>query len=161
MTERQFPDLWVDPDDDPRDGGRPRGEKAVLAEYLEHFDNIVDEVLRPGRRAARSAACRRPPMSRCSDSSATSASVEARLVRRFIEGHGGWHAVASHPRTVTSTSTARSQRRHRRGGLEDVWRGRGGGPCPRGVDRYDGLGILVGPEGRVRPLKPPRMSSST
>src|SRR6185436_15139988 len=36
--ERQFPDMWVDPDDDPRDtGSTPRGEKAVLAEYLDHF----------------------------------------------------------------------------------------------------------------------------
>jgi len=42
MTEqqpvRQFPGMWVDPADDPRDTGTtPRGEKAVLADYLDHF----------------------------------------------------------------------------------------------------------------------------
>ncbi len=37
--ERQFPDMWVDPDDDPRDtGGEPlRGERAVVLDYLRHY----------------------------------------------------------------------------------------------------------------------------
>lgn len=38
MSERQFPDLWVDPDDDPRDTGSSlRGERATLVEYLDHY----------------------------------------------------------------------------------------------------------------------------
>ncbi|CAN5517529.1 DinB family protein [soil metagenome] len=39
MPERQFPDLWVDPADDPRDSGGPplRGERAVVLDYLRHF----------------------------------------------------------------------------------------------------------------------------
>lgn len=38
MTERRFPDMWVDPEDDPRDtGASPVGERAVLLEYLRHY----------------------------------------------------------------------------------------------------------------------------
>jgi uncharacterized damage-inducible protein DinB len=38
MTERKYPDMWVDPEDDPRETGTtPRGEKAVLAQYLDHY----------------------------------------------------------------------------------------------------------------------------
>jgi uncharacterized damage-inducible protein DinB len=38
MSERRFPDMWVDPEDDPRrtdDGAR--GERATLLEYLQHY----------------------------------------------------------------------------------------------------------------------------
>ena len=38
MTERQFPDMWVDPDDDPREtASNPVGERAVLVDYLRHY----------------------------------------------------------------------------------------------------------------------------
>jgi uncharacterized damage-inducible protein DinB len=41
MTEpaaRQFPDMWVDPEDDPREAIEVgAGEKAVLAEYLDRY----------------------------------------------------------------------------------------------------------------------------
>ncbi|MGD9961043.1 DinB family protein [Nocardioides sp.] len=38
MTERSFPDMWVDPDDDPRDTGTsPVGERATLVDYLRHY----------------------------------------------------------------------------------------------------------------------------
>jgi hypothetical protein len=40
MTDptRRFPDLWVDPEDDPRETGSPtRGEAAVLDSYLRHY----------------------------------------------------------------------------------------------------------------------------
>jgi uncharacterized damage-inducible protein DinB len=38
MSERQFPDMWVDPDDDPREAiETSAGEKAVLAEYLDRY----------------------------------------------------------------------------------------------------------------------------
>jgi uncharacterized damage-inducible protein DinB len=37
MTERKHPDMWVDPDDDPRHTTEPAvGEKGVLADYLRH-----------------------------------------------------------------------------------------------------------------------------
>ena len=35
MSEREFPDMWVDPEDDPREGGTSLGdERATLVEYL-------------------------------------------------------------------------------------------------------------------------------
>ncbi len=35
---RKYPDMWVDPEDDPRDtGAEPRGERAVLEGYLDHY----------------------------------------------------------------------------------------------------------------------------
>jgi len=36
--ERKYPDMWVDPEDDPRDGDvELRGERAVLLDYLTHY----------------------------------------------------------------------------------------------------------------------------
>ena len=38
MTERKYPDMWVDPDDDPREASEGgTGEKGVLAGYLRHY----------------------------------------------------------------------------------------------------------------------------
>lgn len=38
MSERQFPDLWVDPEDDPRaTHTSATGEREVLLEYLRHY----------------------------------------------------------------------------------------------------------------------------
>jgi uncharacterized damage-inducible protein DinB len=38
MTERKVPDMWVDPEDDPRAAIEPAsGEKGVLAEYLDRY----------------------------------------------------------------------------------------------------------------------------
>ena len=38
MTERKYPDMWVDPEDDPRETGViPRGEKAVVVGYLRAY----------------------------------------------------------------------------------------------------------------------------
>ncbi|MGA8247005.1 MAG: DinB family protein [Nocardioides sp.] len=38
MTERKFPDMWVDPEDDPRETeSEAVGEKAILAEYLDRY----------------------------------------------------------------------------------------------------------------------------
>lgn len=36
--QRTHPDMWVDPEDDPRRTGQPTtGEKAVVLEYLDHY----------------------------------------------------------------------------------------------------------------------------
>ena len=36
--ERKYPDMWVDPEDDPREtDAMSRGEKAVLTEYLDRY----------------------------------------------------------------------------------------------------------------------------
>ena len=38
MAERLFPDMWLDPDDDPRaTGAAAEGERAVLLDYLRHY----------------------------------------------------------------------------------------------------------------------------
>lgn len=38
MTERKYPDMWVDAEDDPRDADQAaKGEKAILAEYLDRY----------------------------------------------------------------------------------------------------------------------------
>jgi uncharacterized damage-inducible protein DinB len=38
VTERKYPDMWVDPEDDPRETETVAvGEKAVLAEYLDRY----------------------------------------------------------------------------------------------------------------------------
>ena len=43
MTERKHPDMWVDPEDDPRDSGVvAKGEKAVLAQYLDHYRTTLE-----------------------------------------------------------------------------------------------------------------------
>lgn len=36
--ERKYPDLWVDPEDDPRNAGEPpRGERETVLQYLRHY----------------------------------------------------------------------------------------------------------------------------
>lgn len=38
MSERRHPDLWVEPEDDPRTGHPPPvGERATLVDYLRHY----------------------------------------------------------------------------------------------------------------------------
>jgi len=38
MSGRRHPDMWVDPEDDPRDtGATPVGEREVLLQYLHHY----------------------------------------------------------------------------------------------------------------------------
>jgi uncharacterized damage-inducible protein DinB len=38
VTERKYPDMWVDPEEDPRETGTVAvGEKEVLAEYLDRY----------------------------------------------------------------------------------------------------------------------------
>lgn len=38
MTTRKYPDMWLDPEDDPREtGAQPTGEKAVLLDYLRRY----------------------------------------------------------------------------------------------------------------------------
>ena len=88
MSERQFPDMWVDPADDPRDTGTtPRGEKAVLAEYLDHF-RMTFEMKCEGLDAEQLAQRSVPPSSMSLLGLVRHlASVEFHWFRRFIEGH--------------------------------------------------------------------------
>jgi uncharacterized damage-inducible protein DinB len=61
MAERLYPDLWVDPEDDPRDtGASPVGERAVLLEYLRHY-RLTLELKCDGLDAEQMARCSVPP----------------------------------------------------------------------------------------------------
>jgi uncharacterized damage-inducible protein DinB len=43
QPQRQFPDMWVDPEDDPRETDAPSvGEKAILAEYLDRYRTTLE-----------------------------------------------------------------------------------------------------------------------
>ena len=43
MSQRTYPDLWVDPDDDPRHTGtQPRGERETLLDYLRHYRLTIE-----------------------------------------------------------------------------------------------------------------------
>src|SRR3954447_26634287 len=114
MTERAqrtYPDLWVDPEDDPRDtGSTPRGEKAVLAEYLDHF-RMTFEMKCEGLDAEGIAQRSVPPSSMSLLGLVRHlASVEFHWFRRFIERQMAQPRRSSPPRTTTSTSTAPSRR---------------------------------------------------
>src|SRR4051794_40910029 len=80
--------MWVDPEDDPRETGAPaRGEKAVLAEYLDHFRKTFE--MKCEGLDAEQMACRSVPPSSMSLLGLVRhlAMVEFHWFRRFIEGH--------------------------------------------------------------------------
>ncbi len=58
VSERKYPDMWVDPEDDPRQTDEVAvGENAVLADYLDHFRTTLEmkcEGLSPEELARRS-----------------------------------------------------------------------------------------------------------
>jgi uncharacterized damage-inducible protein DinB len=58
MTERRLPDMWVDPEDDPRETGLEAvGEKATLLDYLRRYRITLEmkcEGLEPEQLARRS-----------------------------------------------------------------------------------------------------------
>ena len=88
MTERKHPDLWVEPEDDPRSTEEQAvGEKAVLAEYLDHFRMTLDmkcEGLTPEQLATRSV----PPSTMSLLGLVRHmARVEHHWFRRALEGH--------------------------------------------------------------------------
>jgi uncharacterized damage-inducible protein DinB len=156
MTEppqRQFPDMWVDPDDDPRETGTTsRGEKAVLAEYLDHF-RMTFEMKCEGLDAEQLAQRSVPPSSMSLLGLVRHvAMVEFHWTRRFIEGHMELQrpfkspedrdldfngAVADDAVVAEAWETWRTEVAHAR----EVYQ------------RHDDLGVLVGPEGDQSELR--------
>ena len=151
--QRRHPDLWVDPEDDPRDTGTtPRGEKAVLAEYLDHFRMTFE--MKCADLDAEQMAQRSVPPSSMSLLGLLRhlASVEFHWFRRFVEGH------AELPRPFKSPE---DRDLDFNGAVPDddvvaeaweAWRtevahGR------EVYDRYADLGVLVGPEGDQNELR--------
>jgi uncharacterized damage-inducible protein DinB len=145
--------MWVDPADDPRNTGEtPRGEKAVLAEYLDHFRTTFEmkcEGLDAEQLARRSV----PPSSMSLLGIVRHlASVEFHWFRRFIEGRMDLDrpfkspedrdldfngAVADEAVITEAWDAWHAEVRHAR----EVY------------ERYDDLGVLVGPAGDESELR--------
>src|SRR5262245_36482380 len=153
VSERKYPDMWVDPEDDPRDtGSTPRGEKAVLAEYLDHF-RMTLEMKCEGLDAEQLAQRSVPPSTMSLLGLVRHlASVEFHWTRRFIEGHMELPRPFKSPEdrdldfngavpddgvVVEAWSAWREEVAHSRA----VYEG------------YDDLGTLVGPEGDQSELR--------
>jgi uncharacterized damage-inducible protein DinB len=148
-----FPDMWVDPEDDPRETDTtPRGERAVLAQYLDHYRTTFEmkcEGLDGEQLARRSV----PPSSMSLLGLLRHlARVEHSWFRRFIEGRQDlprlyWSeqshdldfdgAVADDDVVAEAWETWRAEVAHAR----EVY------------DRMDDLGSLVGPEGNQGELR--------
>jgi uncharacterized damage-inducible protein DinB len=150
---RQFSDMWVDPDDDPRDTGTtPHGEKAVLAEYLDHF-RMTFEMKCEGLDAEQLARRSVPPSTMSLLGLVRHlASVEFHWFRRFIEGH------TDQPRPFKSPD---DRDLDFNGAVADpavvaeaweVWR-REVAHAREVYERYDDLGTPVGPEGDQSELR--------
>ena len=144
---RKFPDMWVDPEDDPRDTGTtPRGEKAVLAEYLDHFRKTF-EMKCDGLDAEQMARRSVPPSSMSLLGLVRHlASVEFHWFRRFIEGQMDLARPFKSPEDRDLDFN---------GALEDpalvdeaweTWHGEVD-HAREVFERYDDLGTLVGPAG--------------
>ena len=153
MTERKYPDLWVDPEDDPRQtDSTPRGEQAVLAEYLDHF-RMTFELKCEGLDAEQLARRSVPPSSMSLLGLMRHlASVEFHWFRRFIEGH------LDQPRPFKSLE---DRDLDFNGAVADpavvaeaweVWRGEVA-HAREVYERYDDLGTLVGPDGDQSELR--------
>ena len=156
MTEqpqRQFPDMWVDPEDDPRDtGSTSRGEKAVLAEYLDHF-RMTFEMKCEGLDAEQLAQRSVPPSSMSLLGLVRHlASVEFHWFRRFIEGHMDLARPFKSPEDrdldfngAVPDDTVVAQ-------AWESWRAEVA-HAREVYERYDDLGVLVGPEGDQNELR--------
>jgi uncharacterized damage-inducible protein DinB len=145
VSERRFPDMWVDPEDDPRETDTTvRGEKQVLAEYLDHYRTTLEmkcEGLDAEQMARRSV----PPSTMSLLGLVRHlAGVEHAWFRRYIEGRQDLPrpykspddrdldfngAVADDGVVADAWDTWRTEVAHAR----DVY------------DRVDDLGALVGP----------------
>ena len=150
MTEqpqRQFPDMWVDPEDDPRDtGATPRGENAVLAEYLDHF-RMTLEMKCEGLDAEQLARRSVPPSTMSLLGLLRHlASVEFHWFRRFIEGRTELDRPFKSPEDRDLDFNGAVADDAVVAEAWDTWRGEV--THAREVyERYDDLGTLVGPSG--------------
>jgi Protein of unknown function (DUF664) len=144
--QRQYPDMWVDPEDDPRDTGlTPRGEKNVLTQYLEHY-RMTFEMKCDGLDAEQLARRSVPPSTMSLLGLVRHlAAVEFHWFRRYIEGQTDlarpfkspedrdldFNGAVGDPEVVTEAWR--------------VWRGEVA-HARAVLQQYDDLGTLVGPE---------------
>jgi hypothetical protein len=145
--------MWVDPEDDPRNtGGSPRGEKAVLAEYLDHF-RMTFELKCEGLDAEQQARRSVPPSSMSLLGLARHlAFVESHWFRRYVEGHVDLPRIfkSSDDRDLDFNGAIADP-----AVVDEAWTAwRGEVAHAREVyERYDDLGTLVGPEGEQSELR--------
>jgi uncharacterized damage-inducible protein DinB len=154
MTERQFPDMWGDPEDDPRetDGPAPHGEKAVLAEYLDHF-RMTFEMKCQGLDAEQLAQRSVPPSSMSLLGLVRHlASVEFHWTRRFVEGHMELPRPFKSPEDRDLDFNGAVADDAVVAEAWDVWRAEVA-HARQVYATYDDLGVLVGPEGDQNELR--------
>ena len=147
QPQRQFPDMWVDPQDDPRNTDIPvRGEKAVLAEYLEHF-RMTLEMKCDGLDAEQLAQRSVPPSSMSLLGLVRHmAAVEFHWFRRYLEGHRDLDRPFKSPEDRDLDFNGATPDDAVVAEAWDVWRGEVA-HAREVYERYDDLGTLVGPEG--------------
>ena len=107
-SERKYPDMWVDPEDDPREvESISRGEKAVLAEYLDHYRKTLE--MKCDGLDAEQLARRSVPPSTMSLLGLVRhmAAVEHSWFQRQLQGKDE-PRLSARTRTATPTSTGRS-----------------------------------------------------
>ena len=150
---RKYPDLWVDPEDDPRETDTtPRGEKAILAEYLDHFRKTFEmkcEGLDAEQMARRSV----PPSTMSLLGLVRHlASVEFHWFRRFIEGKMELARPFKSPedRDLDFNGAVEDPAL-----VDEAWESWHGevAHAREVFERYDDLGTLVGPAGDESELR--------
>jgi uncharacterized damage-inducible protein DinB len=153
MSERKFPDMWVDPEDDPRETGpASRGEKAVLAEYLDHF-RMTFEMKCEGLDAEQLAQRSVPPSSMSLLGLVRHlASVEFHWTRRFIEGQMELPRPFKSPDDRDLDFNGAVADDAEVAEAWDAWRGEVA-HAREVYLTYDDLGALVGPEGDQNELR--------
>jgi uncharacterized damage-inducible protein DinB len=153
VTERKYPDLWVDPEDDPRQtDSSPRGEKAVLAEYLDHF-RMTFELKCEGLDAEQLARRSVPPSSMSLLGLVRHlASVEFHWFRRFIEEHMELDRPFKSPEDRDLDFNGAVQDDAVVAGAWESWR-REVAHAREVYQWYDDLGTLVGPAGDESELR--------
>jgi uncharacterized damage-inducible protein DinB len=153
QPQRQFPDLWVDPEDDPRHtDSTSRGEKAVLAEYLDHF-RMTFELKCEGLDAEQLAQRSVPPSSMSLLGLVRHlASVEFHWFRRFIEGHMDLARPFKSPEDRDLDFNGAVDDDDVVAEAWDAWRAEVA-HAREVYERYDDLGVLVGPEGDPSELR--------
>jgi uncharacterized damage-inducible protein DinB len=153
QPERQYPDMWVDPEDDPRDTETtPRGETAVLAMYLDHY-RLTFEMKCDGLDTEQMAQRSVPPSSMSLLGLVRHlASVEHTWFRRYVEGNQELARLYSSPdkRDVDFDGAVADDAL-----VADAWTSwRAEVAHARAVyDGFDDLGTMVGPEGNQAELR--------
>jgi uncharacterized damage-inducible protein DinB len=153
QPQRRYPDMWVDPEDDPRETGpTPRGEKGVLAEYLDHFRTTFEmkcEGLNAEQLAHRSV----PPSSMSLLGLVRHlASVEFHWFRRFIEGQMDLARPFKSPEDRDLDFNGAVADDEVVAEAWDAWHTEVA-HAREVYDRYDDLGVLVGPAGDESELR--------